>query len=58
MGDTANGAKLLATARELRPRILSQREAIEASRRLPAIRASWPGPGSSAFSCRRRGGLT
>jgi alkylation response protein AidB-like acyl-CoA dehydrogenase len=35
MADTANGAELLATARELRPRILSQREAIEASRRLP-----------------------
>lgn len=35
MGDTANGAELLATARELRPRILSQRDAIEASRRVP-----------------------
>jgi len=35
MGDTANGVELLATARELRSRILSQREAIEASRRLP-----------------------
>jgi alkylation response protein AidB-like acyl-CoA dehydrogenase len=35
MADTANGAELLATAREFRPRILSQRDAIEASRRLP-----------------------
>jgi alkylation response protein AidB-like acyl-CoA dehydrogenase len=35
MADTANGAELLATARELRPRFLSQRDAIEASRRLP-----------------------
>jgi alkylation response protein AidB-like acyl-CoA dehydrogenase len=35
MADTANGGELLATARELRPRILSQRDAIEASRRLP-----------------------
>jgi indole-3-acetate monooxygenase len=35
MADTANGAELLATAREFRPHILSQRDAIEASRRLP-----------------------
>ena len=35
MADTANGAELLATARELRPHILSRRDAIEASRRLP-----------------------
>jgi alkylation response protein AidB-like acyl-CoA dehydrogenase len=35
MGDTANGGELLATARELRPHILSQLDAIEACRRLP-----------------------
>ena len=35
MADTANGAALLATARELRAHILSRRDAIEASRRLP-----------------------
>ena len=35
MGDAANGAELLATARGLRAHILSRRDAIEASRRLP-----------------------
>ena len=35
MADAANGAELLATARGLRAHILSQRDAIEASRRLP-----------------------
>jgi len=35
MADAANGAELLATARGLRAHILSQRDAIEASHRLP-----------------------
>lgn len=35
MLDTANGAALLATARDLRPRVVAQRDAIETSRRLP-----------------------
>jgi alkylation response protein AidB-like acyl-CoA dehydrogenase len=36
MGDVTNGAEVLATAHEFRERIVSQRDAIEASRRLPA----------------------
>ncbi len=35
MDDTANGAELLATARNFRPRIATLRDAIETSRRLP-----------------------
>jgi len=35
MGDVAYGADLLAVAQELRARIVSQRDAIEGSRRLP-----------------------
>src|SRR5262245_46411289 len=35
MGDVINSAELLATAHEFRARIVSQRDVIEASRRLP-----------------------
>jgi alkylation response protein AidB-like acyl-CoA dehydrogenase len=35
MGDVTNGAELLSTALQFRARIVSQRDAIEASRRLP-----------------------
>jgi len=35
MHDTGNGTKVLAAARDLRPRIIAQRDAIETSRRVP-----------------------
>jgi alkylation response protein AidB-like acyl-CoA dehydrogenase len=54
MRDTANGAAVLATARDYHARIIARREAIETSRRLPEdLARELAHAGFFAFFCQR-----